>query len=212
MISTPRAGAPANRPSELRYTPDPMHNSSRTVLALALASVLAGCSGQGAKPKSVAEAPVLTGEVSREATEVFVPAWVEEQTKARIDSAAAQALAQVSPGATVTVYFGTWCGDSRREVARLWRALDEVGGEVPFALRWIALDRDKVEPGGRQAGRDILYVPTLIVERDGVEVGRIIETSPQGIEIDLGALLSGKVRGPLSASRPELLTSDSSPN
>lgn len=189
-----------------------MHNSSRALLALALALVLVGCAGQGANPKTVAEAPVLTGEVSREATEVFVPAWVEEQTKAQIDSAAAQALAQVSPGATVTVYFGTWCGDSRREVARLWRALDEVGGEVPFALRWIALDRDKVEPGGRQAGRDILYVPTLIVERDGVEVGRIIETSPQGVEIDLGALLSGKVRGPLSASRPELLTSDSSPN
>lgn len=184
-----------------------MHSRLRPLLACVVALVFAGCASQGAKPSTPAvEAPVLTGDVTREQIEAFVPAWVEAQAASSLDAAAAQALTTVPPGAEVTVFLGTWCGDSRREVSRLWRALDEVGVEVPFSIRWVALDRDKQEPGGREAGRDILFVPTFIVERDGSELGRIIETSPQGIEIDLGALLSGKARGPISASRPELLT------
>ncbi len=48
-------------------------------------------------------------------------------------------------------------------------------------------------------GRNILYVPTLIVEREGREVGRIIEESPGGIEADLLALLEGEAEGWISA-------------
>jgi hypothetical protein len=118
--------------------------------------------------------------------------------EAEIDPAAAQALSRVPPGGRVTVFLGTWCGDSRRELARLWRALDEIGGIVPFDLEYVAVDRDKKEPAALLAGRDLRYVPTLIVERAGGEVGRIVEISPGGVEGDLAALLAGTAAGVLT--------------
>ncbi len=173
-------------------------------LACLILVVAAGCATGGAKPAAKPEKPVLTGEVGREQVEATVPDWVEAELAAEIDAEAARTLAAVAPGAEVTVFFGTWCSDSRRELARLWRAFDEIGGEVPFEIRWIGVDRDKKEPADRVAGADLRYVPTFIVVRDGREVGRIVETSPHGIENDLLALLTGKASGVLSASRPEL--------
>jgi hypothetical protein len=103
----------------------------------------------------------------------------------------------------VTVFLGTWCSDSKRELARLWRAFDDLmgtsGREAPFAVRYVAVARDKQEPAELTAGRDLHYVPTFVVEREGREVGRIVETAPQGIERDLLALLDGSAQGVLSA-------------
>ena len=174
------------------------------LLACLSSLAVMGCATGGAKPAAKPEKPVLIGDVSREQVEAAVPDWVEAEVAAEIDAEAARALAAVEPGGEVTVFFGTWCSDSKRELARLWRAFDEVGGEVPFAVHWIGVDRDKKEPADRVAGADLRYVPTFVVARDGREVGRIVETSPHGIENDLLALLTGKASGVLSASRPEL--------
>lgn len=152
-----------------------------------------------ATPEATATAPVLTGEVTREQIEESVPDWVAEEVSAQPDPAAAQALAAVPPGAEVTVYLGTWCGDSKRELPRLWRALDGTGGAAPIAFRYVAVARDKKEPASLTAGADLRYVPTFVVERDGREVGRIVEESPHGVERDLLALLDGSARGVVSA-------------
>ncbi len=178
-------------------------------LVASAAVALAGCSSTppAATPAATPEVTVVVGVVTREATEQAVPAWVEVQAHSTIDPAAAHALATVPPGAQVDVFFGTWCGDSKREVARLWRALDEVGGKVPFSLAWIGVSRDKAEPTDQLAGVDVRYVPTFIVRRGGSEVGRIVETSRQGIEKDLLDLLTGAKTGVISESRPELESS-----
>jgi hypothetical protein len=97
----------------------------------------------------------------------------------------------------VAVYLGTWCGDSRREVARLWRALDALGREPPFRIRYIGVDRRKQ---AREVPPDLMlrFVPTFVVSRKGREVGRVVESAPQGIEADLSALLTGNRRGTIS--------------
>jgi len=173
---------------------------------LLLAACASGGGARGAAGKVAAEPEevVLVGEVAREAVEEAVPDWVEAEIHSEIDREAALGLALVDPGTEVTVYFGTWCSDSRRELARLWRALDETGSMVPFPIRLIAVDREKTEPAELVAGVEIPYVPTFIVRRQGREVGRIVEESPEGIEVDLLALLTGEATGILSASHPEL--------
>ena len=40
----------------------------------------------------------------------------------------------------------------------------------------ITVDRDKISPENEQEGKDIRYVPTLIVKNSDVEVGRIVES------------------------------------
>src|SRR5688500_5598030 len=74
------------------------------------------------------------GVVERAALEADVPAWVSARESATIDATAAGGLASVAPGAEVDVVLGTWCGDSRREVTRLWKAFD-AAGSLPFAVR-----------------------------------------------------------------------------
>lgn len=160
------------------------------VLSLTLTAPAAGATG------------ALVGTVTREEIETAHPDWVQTQVAAVPDAMAAQALAAVPPGAEVTVVLGTWCSDSAREVPRLWRSLDEAGGEVPFAIRYVAVNEAKTEPAEPIARFAVEFVPTFIVLRDGREVGRIVEEAPHGIENDLLALLTGAANGVLSASRP----------
>lgn len=148
------------------------------------------------------EESVLTGSVTREQIEAAVPDWVQAQVEAKPDAAAAQALAQVEPGGEVTVFLGTWCSDSRHEVPRLWSAVDAAGGMVPFKVSYIAVDREKKDPGGQAEKSGLQYVPTFVVTRDGREVGRIVESSPNGVEADLLALLTGKAKGVISNREP----------
>jgi thiol-disulfide isomerase/thioredoxin len=150
------------------------------------------------------EKPVLLGPITREQVEAAVPDWVQTEVESAPEKTAVAALAAVPPGAEVTVYMGSWCGDSRRELSRLWRTLDESGGSLPCKISYIGVDHDKKEPAALVAGVDLLYVPTFIVKRDGHEVGRIVESSPHGVEQDLLALLSGSVHG-LVTAKPELL-------
>lgn len=140
---------------------------------------------------------MLTGTVTRTEIETTLPNWQDEIARASVDEDAARALAEVPPGAEVDVFLGTWCGDSRRVVSRLFVALERVPAP-PFTLRFIAVDRSKNDPEGLSAGRDIRFVPTIIVRRDGREVGRIVESAPHGVEADLLALLRGEAEGILT--------------
>lgn len=164
------------------------------------------CATSTAAPASQAqseEEPVIVGATTRERIEEAHPEWVSAEAGSTPDAAASQALAAVPPGAEVTVFLGTWCGDSRREVPRFWRALDLSGADVPFAIHYIGVDRQKKEPSAPVTNNDIRYVPTFIVHREGREVGRIVEESPNGIEKDLLALLTGQARG-LITTRTDL--------
>lgn len=144
----------------------------------------------------------LVGTVTRAELEAHRPDWVAALVEAEPDAGAAQELLAVEPGASVTVYLGTWCSDSKRELPRLWRALDDAGvfdeADLPFDLEYVAVGRDKTEPAGRAAAAGIEYVPTFVVARGGEEVGRVVEISPNGIELDLLALLTGAASGTVS--------------
>ena len=166
-----------------------------------------------AAPAATTAAPVdpsvLVGATSRDKVEA-TPDWVQAEVDAKPDAAAAQALAAVEPGAEVTIYLGTWCGDSRREVPRFWKAVDAAGGSVPFEVRYVGVDHAKQEPADLLKQDGVRYLPTIIVRRGGHEVGRIVETSPHGVEQDLLALLTGKASGVLS-TREDLAPAASHP-
>lgn len=181
---------------------------SRTRIAglLPLAAVALCCASVPERADDVAELePVLVGPLSRSEVEAAVPDWVAAEIDARPDLEAAVEMAAVgSAESRVTVFLGTWCSDSRRELSRFWRALDEAGGEVAFELAYVGVNRDKDEPAEALAGVGLEYVPTFVVETGGAEVGRIVEESPNGIEHDLAALLRGEASG-LVTAKEELL-------
>jgi len=95
---------------------------------------------------------------------------------------------------TLKVFMGTWCGDSKREVPRLYKVLEE--SNFPLnRLTAVALELRqpyyKRSPSGEEEGYSIHRVPTIIVLEEGKEVGRIVERPKESIEADLWHIIQG---------------------
>lgn len=90
----------------------------------------------------------------------------------------------------LVLFLGTWCSDSKRDVPRLMKILDEI--KYPESkLQIIAVNRKKESPNGEEVKYNVKLVPTIIVERYGKEVGRITEHAKTGaIEKDLLEIIS----------------------
>lgn len=89
----------------------------------------------------------------------------------------------------MVVFMGTWCEDSHRDFPRLMKILEEV--KYPESrLTIIAVNRKKESPTGDEVRYNVQRVPTIIVERYGKEIGRIIEMPTTGyVERDLVEIL-----------------------
>ncbi|MBU2929255.1 TlpA family protein disulfide reductase [Winogradskyella psychrotolerans] len=79
---------------------------------------------------------------------------------------------------TITLFLGTWCGDSQREVPKFYKVLDAC--EFPMEqLTVVAVSRQanmyKQSPQHEEKGLNIHRVPTIIFYKNGKEVNRIVE-------------------------------------
>ncbi len=96
---------------------------------------------------------------------------------------------------TITLFMGTWCGDSKREVPHFYHVLEKSGFSID-RLTTIAVDRSreayKQSPGGEHEGLNIHRVPTFIFYKDGKEVNRIVESPKNTIEEDILSILKEK--------------------
>ena len=92
-------------------------------------------------------------------------------------------------GIDVTVFFGTWCSDSRREVPRFLKVAD-LAGFPPERIAFYGLDRSKKSQDGLTEKYHIERVPTIIFFRNGSEVGRITETPRTTMEADMLSILA----------------------
>ena len=140
------------------------------------------------------------------------PDWRARYREVHIEPEAIRALVDAPPGARVVILYGVWCPDSRYAVPVLWRAFDEAreradeapsaeGGDsgLPFEVVHVDVDEDKASSTFDLAPYDLKYVPTVIVYRQGEEVGRIVETAPNGVLTDFINLLYGSTTGVVSA-------------
>ena len=88
---------------------------------------------------------------------------------------------------SIVIMFGTWCHDSKREVPRMLRILDSAGIR-PEQISLIGVDANKKEPKGREKIYNLKNTPTLVLLKNGKEVGRIIERPNVSLEADLISL------------------------
>ncbi|MDQ5857842.1 MAG: thioredoxin family protein, partial [Acidobacteriota bacterium] len=134
----------------------------------------------------------LVGDVSEPTLFSAVPVWRGLMETYQPVPAAVAALAKETRPVTMTVVLGTWCGDSKEFVPRVLKSV-RAAANPNLSVRLVALDNDFLQPQDVIGGRRIINVPTIVLESDGRELGRITET-PAGatMEEDLAAILSGK--------------------
>ena len=98
-------------------------------------------------------------------------------------------ISEKSADLQILLFLGTWCGDSKREVPRFFKLMDQAGiSENQMEI--IALDRSKKDLAGLTEKWSIEYVPTFVLIKNGKEIGRIVELPKESLETDLVAILS----------------------
>ncbi len=89
----------------------------------------------------------------------------------------------------IVIVLGTWCGDSKREVPRFFKILDELGFPKDKVLV-VLVDENKNDPSGLNKQFNIKYVPTFIfVDAASNEIGRIVESPDKSLEADWKAVI-----------------------
>ena len=140
--------------------------------------------------------PILVGSLTRASLKTAPFAeWFESQyAKYEPNRADIDKLREPIKGLSLEAYFGTWCGDSRRQIPRLLKVLDAAGfDETRLAMVGLS-GRDmefKQSPGRPERKRLVHRTPTIVVLRGGVEIGRIVETPATTLEADLLAMVEG---------------------
>lgn len=77
------------------------------------------------------------------------------------------------------VFGGTWCEDTHFVLPKFFK-LQELSGYPDAGVSFFAVDRNKKTVGGITDAFKIINVPTIIVMKDGVEVGRVVEYGKTG--------------------------------
>lgn len=77
------------------------------------------------------------------------------------------------------LFGGTWCEDTQFVLPRFFR-LQEMSGVPDSAISFFAVNRQKKSLGNITDAFGITNVPTIIVMKDGKEVGRVVEYGKTG--------------------------------
>lgn len=117
---------------------------------------------------------------------------VSQQVKKQLGSVSLKGL-------SIEIFMGTWCGDSKREVPKFLKILDDIN----FDSRNVKIigvggsdSLYKQSPQGQEKGKGIFRVPVFIVYKNGIEMGRINEFAATTLERDFLAITTNTADSP----------------
>jgi hypothetical protein len=84
---------------------------------------------------------------------------------------------------SVTIVLGTWCHDSQIQVPRFIKILDVLDYNTNY-IKLICVDKNKKAGNSDITALEIDKVPTFIFYKKNKEVGRIVETPVNTLELD----------------------------
>ncbi len=133
----------------------------------------------------------LKGIISREVLQNDTSfKWYGENLKGYSPNAAAlEGLKKNKDSVQLLVFMGTWCEDSHFIIPKFYSLLD-VAGFSQERVTLIGVDRQKKTISHLTEALNIKNVPTIIVMKNGKEVGRVIEYGKNGLfDLELGEIL-----------------------
>ena len=106
----------------------------------------------------------------------FAPTY--KNYKARPD--AIQNIRKQSDSIEIVAFMGTWCEDSHFIIPQLIALLDSAGfPKEKFSL--VGVDRNKKTVGRLSEALNVTLVPTILIFRNGKELGRVVEFGKYGM-------------------------------
>src|SRR5258706_7289724 len=148
------------------------------------------------------------GPMTEEEMWATAPTWKAIYDHYTPDEGAVKRLRAVDRPLHLEVICATWCGDSKRHVPRLLKAVHEAANPR-ISVSVVGIGNDFKQPIGYVQEHHIINVPIVVLTRDGKEIGRFIETpSTDTVEGDIAALANGEaLQHPGRYDRQELLCS-----
>jgi hypothetical protein len=140
---------------------------------------------------------ILLGKCTRERlAQTPFDVWYTKKFEAyTVDSTTANQIKPLLKNKQFLLFMGTWCGDSRREVPRMYKILDYCRVK-PSQIQLITLNNSdtayKQSPGHEERGLNIRRVPTLLIFENQHEVGRVVESPVTSLEKDILAIVTGQ--------------------
>ncbi len=141
---------------------------------------------------SVSQKEILIGKCTLEglmSNEIFNTAFKTENKYYKIDSNTVEILRNKLDNISIVLFMGTWCGDSKEQVPRFYMIMDMLTYDT-HSIKIYCNKRGKYADDPYAYQFNILKIPTFIIFKDGVEIGRIVETPKVSLEKDLLEIIS----------------------
>jgi len=157
-----------------------------TPLILTPAGLAFDFAGQSVR---IVPTPPLLGDVSYDAFLSLCPEFQDREHAYEPQAERVKAISAKGNDVILEVYFGSWCPHCQEVLPRLIKSLREAGNPN-LRVRMIGLPRAFTEDPTVKA-RGVRGVPTVIVYRKEVELGRFSGTETAPIEETLARLIGG---------------------
>jgi len=107
--------------------------------------------------------------------------WYAEALKGyTVRADAKEALGKQKDSIRLIVFIGTWCEDSHFIIPKLYATTD-AAGFPDKNITLIGVDRNKTTLGNLTETLNVKNVPTIIVFKNGKELGRVVEYGKYGM-------------------------------
>ncbi len=116
--------------------------------------------------------------------------WYAENLKGYTPNASALAgLKKQKDSIQLLVFMGTWCEDSQNIIPKFF-SLTDAAGFPQDHISLIGVDRQKKTFSHLAEALNITNVPTIIVMKNGKEMGRVVEFGKYGLfDMELGEII-----------------------
>ena len=167
----------------------------RKIVYLLFVLLMASCASTPKNPATKNSRGDLVGvaTVNDFKQEPFGNKWFNNRyANYKTDANTIEKLKPFLKGVKIKGFMGTWCGDSKREVPKFYKILDDANFKQKN-IELVTVDRRK-KANGLEEGFNVLRVPTFIFYKDGKEIGRFVEHTVNGnkTEADFLKIVSGE--------------------
>jgi thiol-disulfide isomerase/thioredoxin len=135
---------------------------------------------------------ILNGIITKYAianNDVLKTWYNSNQSSYKPDVAVVSAMEAAKGKVQYVIFGGTWCEDTQFILPKFFK-LQEQAGITDNAISFYGVDRAKKTLGNLTDAFKITNVPTIIVMKDGKEVGRVVEYGKTGKwDVELAELL-----------------------